>query len=171
MHGVVNMKSYQKLQNKNGDIDYYSVITIPNGLQPHLRQCAMRPQKFQQNNYTTPISSRCLRMHVLILQCATKVIRDLMILLINYTFFLIRTALTVLLAIGITGIRRRLWVTSTIGDIDTKKPLNTTSQLGQMFETSFLGDKSTPCSLILFNDPFILLYNFFQLLGSMLLTF
>ncbi|MDW0333851.1 MAG: hypothetical protein QN423_12950 [Nitrososphaeraceae archaeon] len=53
-----------------------------------------------------------------------------MILLINYTFFLIRTALTVLLAIGITGIRRRLWVTSTTGDIDTKKPLNITSQLG-----------------------------------------
>ena len=53
-----------------------------------------------------------------------------MILLINYTFFLIRTALTVLLAIGITGIRRRLWVTTTAGDIDTKKPLNITSQLG-----------------------------------------
>jgi hypothetical protein len=58
------------------------------------------------------------------------IIRDLVILLINYTFFLIRTALTVLLAIGITGIRKRLWLTSTTGDIDTKKPVNITSQLG-----------------------------------------
>ena len=66
-------------------------------------------------------------MHVLILWCAIIVIRDLMILLINYTFFLIRTALTVLLAIGITGIRRRLWMMSTTGDIDTKKPVNITS--------------------------------------------
>lgn len=69
-------------------------------------------------------------MHVLILWCVIIVLRDLMILLINYTFFLIRTALTVLLAIGITGIRRRLWVMSTTGDIDTKKPVNITSLLG-----------------------------------------
>jgi hypothetical protein len=69
-------------------------------------------------------------MHVLILWCVIIVIRDLMILLINYTFFLIRTALTVLLAIGITRIRRRLWVMSTTGDIDTKKPVNITSLLG-----------------------------------------
>jgi hypothetical protein len=69
-------------------------------------------------------------MHVLILWCAIIVIRNLMILLINYTFFLIRTALTVLLAIGITGIRRRLWVTSTTEDIDTKTPISITSQLG-----------------------------------------
>jgi hypothetical protein len=53
-----------------------------------------------------------------------------MILLLNYTFFLIRTALTVLFVIGITGIRRRLWMTSTTGDIDTEKPVNITSQLG-----------------------------------------
>jgi hypothetical protein len=53
-----------------------------------------------------------------------------MILLINYTFFLIRTALTVLFVIGITGIRRGLWVTSATRDIDTKKLVNTTSQLG-----------------------------------------
>ena len=53
-----------------------------------------------------------------------------MILLINYTFFLIRTALTVLLAIGITGIRRRLWMMSKTGDIDTKKSVNITSLLG-----------------------------------------
>ena len=51
-------------------------------------------------------------------------------LLINYTLFLIRTALTVLFVIGITGIRRRLWVTSITGGIDTKKPVNITSQLG-----------------------------------------
>ena len=69
-------------------------------------------------------------MHVLILWCAIIAIRDLMILLINYTFFLIRTALTVLLAIGITGIRRRLWAMSKTGDIGTKKPVNITSQLG-----------------------------------------
>jgi hypothetical protein len=69
-------------------------------------------------------------MHVLILWCVIIVIRDLMILLIKYTFFLIRTALTVLLAIGITGMRRRLWVMSTTGDIDAKKPVNITSLLG-----------------------------------------
>ena len=69
-------------------------------------------------------------MHVLILWCAIIAIRDLMILLINYTFFLIRTALTVLLAIGITGIRRRLWAMSKTGDIGTKKPVNITSLLG-----------------------------------------
>jgi hypothetical protein len=44
--------------------------------------------------------------------------------------FLIRTALTVLLATGITGMRRRLWVMSTTGDIDAKKPVNITSLLG-----------------------------------------
>jgi hypothetical protein len=53
-----------------------------------------------------------------------------MILLINYTFFLIRTALTILFAIGIAGIRRRIWSTSTIGDIEIKKPTNITSPLG-----------------------------------------
>jgi hypothetical protein len=41
--------------------------------------------------------------------------------------FLIRPALTVLSAIGITGIRRGLRMASTIRDIGTKKPINITS--------------------------------------------